>query len=730
MSKQKDGICAEERRIERLNFDIRAPFIFAVAEACVLLVLCGILSYIFENREILFPVEIVYGAILTFYLVTAGTVCVFYSVKYHIIKKHEMVARAHNTEIYDMFRFVVDYPYAVVDSNGRVKVLNGALQDVLGHSGAISRVLLSDFCSVSIGELIARAINKKAYVTDDVFDLPEENTLSEFPPVKLPDGKMYEVNCYVMKHNDTNYYFVAFKDIDSYYKLNEKTKKEAPVVAYIMLDNLQELTQYVRADYRTASAKIETMLKEWVGSMNGFIREYDRDRYIAVFSKEQLDIQMGKDFPILLQIMGLEIGDNSFPVTVSMGIASVDGDMELKEKEAFSALEVAIARGGNQIAVRREKSGGCVFFGGTHKTMENNTAVASRMAGEILEEKIAHASNVLIMGHKNPDFDSIGSTVGMFSFVNEVINERFKNDERPDVKIIIDKDCDTFLACKKQLSKLKIYNDAFIGKDAAEDLVREDTVLIITDVNNKYIFEAPELASTVNDIAIIDHHRLANELTFTPFLQYVETTKSSASEIVSEIYQQSRFTDKLGKEEAELLMSGIMLDTNNFTRNAGSQTFAITHYLYGKGAHTEVVREFFNEDLEEVLLTSMFESKTEIYRGGVAIATMVSQRENPSADRILAAKVANNLLTVKGVEASFALIRIKDDIAISGRSKGKVNVQLILERLKGGGHFDMAGAQMRGVSVSEANEQLKGAIDDYYEYDYVPGNNATNNQNT
>lgn len=727
MSKQKDGVCAEERRIERLNFDIRAPFIFAVAEACVLLLLCGILSYILKKNNATFDVQKMFIAILAFYICTAGTVCVFYSIKYHIIKNHEMQARSHNTEIYDMFRFVIDYPYAIVDSNGRVKVLNGALQDILGHSGAISRVLLSDFCSVSIGELIARAINKKAYITDDVFDLPEENTLSEFPPVKLPDGKMYETNCYVMKHNDTNYYFVAFKDIDSFYKLSEKTKKESPVVAYIMLDNLQELTQYVRADYRTASAKIETMLKEWVFGMNGFIREYDRDRYIAVFSKEQLDIQMGKDFPILLDIMGLEIGDNSFPVTVSMGIASVEGNMQLKEKEAFSALEVAIARGGNQIAVRREKSGSCVFFGGAHKTMENNTAVASRMAADILEERIAHASGVLIMGHKNPDFDSIGSTVGMFSFVNEIINDRFAPNQRPDVKIVMDKECDTFRVCKKQLSKLDAYENAFISKDAAEDLVSDDTVLIITDVNNKYIFEAPELATTVNDIAIIDHHRLANELTFTPFLQYVETTKSSASEIVSEIYQQSRFSDRLGKEEAELLMSGIMLDTNNFTRNAGSQTFAISHYLYGRGAHTEVVREFFNEDLEEVLLTSMFESKTEIYRDSVAISCMVSDRENPSGDRILASKVANNLLTVKGVEASFALIRIRDDIAISGRSKGRINVQLILERLKGGGHFDMAGAQMRGVSVSEARDQLCGAIDDYYEYDYVPGNNTSDN---
>lgn len=724
MTKHKGGnLCAEEKRIERLNFDIRAPFIFAVSEGCVLLLLCAILTNMLKKQESEIPLGILYTSIIAFYVLTAGAVCIFYSIKFHIIKVNEKNARLHNTEIYDMFRFVVDYPYAVVDANGRVKVLNGALQDILGHSSAIGKLQLSDFCPVSIGELIARAINKETYITSDVLDLPEEKNLSQFPTVMLSDGKMYEINCYVMKHDGSNYYFVTFKDVDNYYRLRENVKKNIPVVAYIMLDNLQELTQYVRADYRTASAKIETILKDWVNGMNGFIREYDRDKYIAVFSKEQLDIQMGRDFPILGEIMGLEIGDNSFPVTVSMGIASVDDSMSVKEKEAFSALEMAIARGGNQIAVRREKSGNCVFFGGAHKTMENNTAVASRMAAEILEEKIAAASSVLVMGHANPDFDSIGSCVGVYSLARSILSEKYPDEKlRPEVKIVVNKECETFNICERQLSTLDFYKDAFISKDVANDYVRNDTVLIITDVNNKFIFESPALAQAVNDIAIIDHHRLASELTFSPFLQYVETTKSSASEIVSEIYQQSRFADLLYKEEAEVLMSGIMLDTNNFTRNAGSQTFAISHYLYGRGAHTEVVREFFNEDLEEVLLTSMFEANTEMYRGTVAISCMISQRDDPSEDRILASKVANNLLKVKGVEASFALIKIKDDIAISGRSKGSVNVQLILERLKGGGHFDMAGAQMSEVSMAEADEQLKGAIDDYYEYDFAPVN--------
>jgi c-di-AMP phosphodiesterase-like protein len=269
-----------------------------------------------------------------------------------------------------------------------------------------------------------------------------------------------------------------------------------------------------------------------------------------------------------------------------------------------------------------------------------------------------------------------------------------------------------------QLSQLEIYNDVFITKEAARDLVSTDTVLIICDVNNIAIYESPELVNTTPAIAVIDHHRLASALSFDPFLQYVETTKSSASEMVSEILMLSRFGDMLHKEEAEVLLSGIMLDTNNFTRNAGAQTFEITHYLYACGAHTGVVREFFNESLDELLITGEFESKARLYRDNVAITWMTLERPSTPEDRVIASKVADKLLKIKGVQASFALIKMDNDVVISGRSKGSINVQLILERLKGGGHFDIAGAQVKNSSLTKTCELLKDAIDDYFEFDH------------
>lgn len=711
---------AETRRNDRFYADLSAPMIFAVCEASILFLLCALLDILVRNEENTQAITLICHAALPIYLCSAGIVCLVYAVRNAKTKKARLDSRLFETEIYDMFRTVIDLPYAVSDSTGKVRIVNGALQDILGFKRAMSGIALSEFCSVSIKTLISEAKNRDLYLNETIYDLPEEIELHESSVTKLADGRRYEAVSYIFKLEEENYYFIVFRDVEDYLSLCEKHEAESPVVAYIQLDNLQELTQYVRADHRSASAEAENILRDWVGEMHGFIREHTRDKYVAVFSQEELEKQIKNEFDIQKKIMALKIGDNSFPITVSMGISAIGETLDEKEKNASSALHMAIQRGGNQVAVRREDSSGFIFFGGTHKTIENNTTIVSRVSGELLIQKIRNASNVIIMGHSNPDFDSVGSCVGAARFALSVIEEKMVEDPSTDipVNIVVDKSAECFKICEAQLSPLGIYEDIFIGRAAAKDLVTAETVLLICDVNNSYILQAPELASSVRDIAIIDHHRMANTLNFQPFLQYIEATKSSASEIVSEILFHSRYADTLHKEEAEVLLSGIMLDTKNFTRNAGAQTFETTHYLYSRGAHTGVVREFFNESLDEMLLTGEFESKARIYRNDVAITWMTLDRQANSEDRVIAAKVADNLLGVKGVKASFALIKIDNDVVISGRSKGEVNVQLILERLKGGGHFDIAGAQIRNASLTRSCEMLKSAIDDYFEFDH------------
>ena len=718
--KSKLSESAEFRRNERFYPDLSAPMTFAFLEAVVLFLSCALLDLFFKTEQNSEIITYACYAALPIYLLTAGIVCLVYAVRSKKLRRARLESARFETEIYDMFRTVIDLPYAISDSMGKVKIINGALQDVLGFKSAMSGISLSEFCSVPIKTLISEAKNRSFYLTETIYELPEELELHESSITKLADGRRYEAISYVFKLEGENYYFIIFRAVEDYLSLYEKHEAESPVVAYIQLDNLQELAQYVRADHRSASAEAENILRDWVGGMHGFIREHTRDNYIAVFSQEELEKQIKNEFDIQKRIMALKIGDNSFPITVSMGISATGDTFGEKERNASAALHMAIQRGGNQVAVRRRDSTGYIFFGGTHKTIENNTTIVSRVSGDLLENKIKRASNVLIMGHSSPDFDSIGSCVGAARFALSVIEELNNegDDRKIPINIIVDKSAECFDICLSQLSPLGIYEDIFITPEASMDLISAETVLIICDVNNPYIFLAPNLAKSVREIAILDHHRMATTLPFQPFLQYVEATKSSASEIVAEILFHSKYGDSLHKEEAEVLLSGIMLDTNNFTRNAGAQTFEITHYLYSRGAHTGVVREFFNESLDELLTTGEFESKAILYRENVAITWMTAEDERSPQNRIIAAKVADNLLHIKGVKASFALIKIGNDVVISGRSKGEVNVQLILERLKGGGHFDIAGAQVKNASLTKSCEMLKSAVDDYFEYDH------------
>jgi c-di-AMP phosphodiesterase-like protein len=399
-----------------------------------------------------------------------------------------------------------------------------------------------------------------------------------------------------------------------------------------------------------------------------------------------------------------------------MGIADVDGTMAERERAANAALEMALQRGGNQVALQRRGISGLTYFGGAHKTLESNTSISSRVSAHLLEHRLADCDNVLIMAHANPDFDAIGSTVGAYRLCRSILDR--KGRRKTTIHIVTNKNCDAFSICYGHLAHLPEYERVFIDKNAARQLVTTKTVLIITDVSNPFIFESPQLAGCisaqngVSNIAVIDHHRLVSELPFEPFLHYIETTKSSASEIVAEILQQSDYADTLLKEEANLLLAGIMLDTHNFTRSAGAQTFEITYYLYGRNAHTEVVRDFFNAPINEFLVAGDFDAHTRIYSDRFAITWLSEDHTPTSEDRIAAARAADKLLTLRGVEASFALALVPGGVAISARSKGKINVQLIMEKLDGGGHFDMAGAQVAG-DVARAYDRLTAAIDEY-----------------
>ena len=713
---QKNGHYAGKK--DAVYMDLRVPFAVCAAVGLVLLGACAMIGRL--NVPSL-PLGWFGIGALSVFAVTCAVLFLIYLLRYLRLREAIAASEQISTDVYDMFRYVIDVPYAVIGKDGVVKIINSALQDVLGYHSPVCNIRLSEFCSVPIDIIAVSAHGARtgAHVSD---------LLPDGPVTRLGNGKRYELQSYPMQIDGEEYFFTVFRDVNGLLELKEKADRENPVVAYIALDNLQELTQFVRASYRETASRIEQILQDWVKGLGGMIREYDRDKYLAVFSEEMLEKCIADRFDILTRVMDVKIGDNTFPVSVSMGVASIGGSMGDKERAAYAALEVALSRGGNQVALRRDVGGNLEYFGGTHKILESNSSINSRVSAGVLASKIRECGNVLIMGHANPDFDSIGACVGAARFTLSVLQAKAVAEGRapsaiPSVHVITNRECETFRTCFAHLTSLPEYAEMFIDREQGMNAVTSDTLLIIVDANNRFIFEAPDLPSSVQHIALIDHHRLVKEPDFSPFLNYIEPTKSSASEIIAEMLQQSEYADCLQKEEANLLLSGIMLDTHNFTRNAGAQTFEITHYLYSRGAHTSVTREFFNRDLEDMRLASAFDSTARIYRDVVAITWLNTGREPSPEDRVAAARAADSLLSLKGIEASFAMVLMEDTVVISGRSKGDINVQLILEKLQGGGHFDVAGAQVKNATLQSAYTLLTAAINEYFEYDYKNENN-------
>ena len=583
----------------------------------------------------------------------------------------------------------VEIPCILTLPSGLIAWCSQGAHKMLGTSESLLQKNFNELCSISIDDLVATLTESGAAQTNDTS-----------VPVVIGERNYY-AKIYRQMLGKNTYYLVTFTDYTEYEQLRIKSENEAPVVAHIVLDNLNEIAEYVRVNYRSAANAIEEILKKFATDMNGMIREYNRDRYIMVFSRKKYEECANNKFDILETVRSVRLGDSSVPVTISMGISLVGENFEEREKNAASALEFALQRGGDQVAVKTEED--VLFYGGRTKGVQKKLGSQMRVFATQLTSLIAGAGNILIMGHASPDFDAIGSCVGiarlcMFCGQNP--------------KIVMNTQNKNFLACTEKLLMLEDYKNVFISAEAGLDMVRSDTLLIIVDANNFNILESPDLASNIANFVVIDHHRKVAEFETEPKLNLIDPTASSASEMITAILEQCLPTDTLYKEEANVLLAGIMVDTKNFTRTTGTMTFSAAMYLRGVGANSEIAGAFFREEFADFMSEAKFNSNVTMYMNKIAITQ--SNGNDPSFDRVAAAKAADKLLTVRGVEASFALVEIDGVIHISARSNGNVNVQLILEKMGGGGHFDAAAAALKGEDMRSTLYRLKDAIDEYF----------------
>ncbi len=698
----------QKKKPHAFRTDLRVPMLITSIIGAILL--CMAVAVLFFVEE-LSTMRLYVAGLAVIYFLIIGLIIITNFIRYRKIRRADDAAELMTTEISDMFRYVVDIPYAIVSEAGMVKVVSSALQDLLQSRSPVCNVPLSSFCSVPMKDIIAYAQNG-GQVKDITFSedgVPIDNTR---PMITEMDGKKYGMRCYILRSRGKDYYFIVFNDITDLENLRRIMYEDEPIVAYIVIDSLQELAQYIRVSYRTAVNEIEAKLKEWAASFGGMLREYEREKYLLVFTRAALDHCVRGKFPILDTVRGIRLGDNSFPVTVSIGVGAIEGTFEDKERAAGDALDVALQKGGDQAAVNDGKS--VTTYGGRVNTMAGSTTITSRVNSQHLCRLMKNAGNVLIMGHRAPDYDSIGSCVGLARLAICA-----RGGDTSKIRIVVNRDHVNFRLCYDLLAALPEYRSMFISGDTAMDAVRSDTLLIMSDVNNVFNTEAPKLLKCVSDVVIIDHHRRQDQLyEFKPLMTYIRPGVSAASELVSEMLEFSPHHDALLKEEANLMLAGMMLDTKNFTTGVGMQTFSAVHYLYERGAHANVVRRFFTETMSNLFTASDIDSRTRTYRDKIALTWLSVDHTATEEDNIAVAKAADKLMNIDGIEASFALLRAENTVTISARSHDKINVQIIMQKLGGGGHYDMAGARITNISLEDACRRLKTALDNYMDNEY------------
>lgn len=494
-------------------------------------------------------------------------------------------------------------------------------------------------------------------------------------------------------------FVLSLTDVTALLASEKKYNDSRVCIAYIAIDNIEDVLHYVHEKFRVAVSQVDEKLKAWADSMDATIKSYENDKYIMFFDSSSLDKCIENRFAILDEIRETRVGDG-VSITISVGVARSDGTLRAREEQARDAIDLALQRGGDQVVYIN--NGVTEYYGGRTKSVYKRSNVRSRTFTNQLTALMGRSDNVIIMGHRYGDFDSFGASIGVARIamlcgmkVNIAVDLRDKNLEN----------------CIAVMQGTEEYAQIFVDNADGLDLVGPDTLLVLVDHNNLSRSQFADISTKVKTVAVIDHHRKTDTFEESVKANYIEPSASSSCELVAEMLESAVSSQNLLKEEADMLLAGILLDTKQFTRNTGTRTFGSAQYLRGAGASPSDVYALFKTSPDDLKKESRFHTAITIYRDNIAISAC--DGETDESYRVIASKAADKMLTLRGIDAAFTLVRIGDQIHISARSSSKINVQLILERLGGGGHFNVAGAQVVDDSILRVLENLKNAIDSY-----------------
>lgn len=507
------------------------------------------------------------------------------------------------------------------------------------------------------------------------------------------NNRLYDVYTTPIEKTDkSSTYLLSFNDITKF--VDYETTQEG--IMLIEVDNFTEALDKTEENNRPLLvAEIERTINSYANNLKAMIKKYDTNKYVLSVQNKYIDDQVKQKFNIIEDISKINKG-NALEVTLSIGVG-IGGISPLDNyNNANIAKELALGRGGDQVAVKHNND--IKFFGGNTKEIEKRTKVKARVIARALAELIYESSNVYIIGHKNPDMDCFGSAVGLASTVKQLGKK---------CNIVLNKDINAIDYYFNKLSKESQYDGLFISTEDAKNAIDDQTLIIIVDVHNKSYIEDLSLVEKAKRKVIIDHHRRSPDMIENDMLNYIEVYASSTSEMVTEIIQYMVEKPNITRTEAEGLLAGIFMDTKGFSFKTGVRTFEAASFLKSLGADTIEIKKMFTDDLDHYLLIAETIKSAEV-NDNIAIAITPK-----NVDTVIIAKAADELLNISGISVSFVLGEINNDICISGRSIGDINIQIVLEALGGGGHMNIAGTKMSNITMEEVIHKLREAIKKY-----------------
>ena len=564
------------------------------------------------------------------------------------------------------------YPLTLIKENGEIIWCNKLFNAMQSGDNVLGNNILSIASGLNLAETLKNENNHQRLNVND---------------------KLYDVYTTVIERDDNKHvYLLSFNDIT---KLIDYEKTQEGIML-IEVDNLSEVLGNTEENNRPLlAAEVERAINCYANNLKAMIKKYDTNKYVLSLQDKYIENEINKQFNIIDEISKINLG-NSIEVTLSIGIGCGGISPQENYNNAKFAKELALGRGGDQVVV---KNGNDIkFFGGNTKEVEKRTKVKARVIARALRELICESSNVYILGHKNPDMDCLGAAMGLASVIKQLGKK---------CNIVLNKDTN---AIEYYLNKLKDepqYDDLFTTVEYATENIDKKTLVIIVDVHNKGYICDFQLANKAERKVIIDHHRRSPDMIENDILNYIEIYASSTSEMVTEIIQYMVEKPKLTRIEAEGLLAGIFMDTKSFTFKTGVRTFEAASFLKSLGADPIEVKRMFTDNLSSYLQIADTIKSAEV-NNKIAIAIAPE-----NVDTVIIAKAADELLNISGISVSFVLGKRGNDIYISGRSLGDINVQVVLEAMGGGGHMNIAGAKVSDSTVDEVVIKLKQLIEKY-----------------